>query len=58
MDHMLSQLKLELVGRHHSGIDDARNIAQCVMTLQKYGFVFNQAMILDKSIMASNTEPE
>lgn len=46
---MLENLKLPLVGRHHSGIDDARNIAQIVTTLMKGGLEFNQSMILDVS---------
>lgn len=37
MDGMLQKLGLELVGRHHSGIDDARNIARIVIHLLKDG---------------------
>ncbi len=37
MDGMLRELGLELVGRHHSGIDDARNIARIVIHLLKDG---------------------
>lgn len=37
---MLKVLGLELDGRHHSGIDDARNIAKCALTLMKYGMTF------------------
>lgn len=33
MPEMLSSLNLTLQGRHHSGIDDARNIARCVKAL-------------------------
>lgn len=33
MPEMLSNLGLELQGRHHSGIDDARNIAKCAVVL-------------------------
>ena len=33
MPEMLSSLGLELQGRHHSGIDDARNIARCAAVL-------------------------
>jgi ERI1 exoribonuclease 3 len=33
MDAMLSDLNLKLVGRHHSGIDDCRNIAQICQNL-------------------------
>eukprot|EP01063_Lacrimia_lanifica_P010612 TRINITY_DN17352_c0_g3_i1.p1 TRINITY_DN17352_c0_g3~~TRINITY_DN17352_c0_g3_i1.p1 ORF type:complete len:245 (+),score=69.43 TRINITY_DN17352_c0_g3_i1:76-810(+) len=37
MAGMLSLLKLPLVGRHHSGIDDTRNIAQIVLHLLAAG---------------------
>lgn len=33
MDGMLEQLKIELVGHHHSGIDDCRNIAKICHSL-------------------------
>jgi len=38
--HMLADLGLELEGRHHSGIDDVRNIARIVRQLGLRGFVF------------------
>lgn len=37
MDGMLQQLNLPLVGRHHRGIDDARNIARIAMKLAQLG---------------------
>jgi 2'-phosphotransferase/ERI1 exoribonuclease 3 len=37
MDGMLSALKLPLVGFHHSGIDDCRNIAQILIALLRAG---------------------
>ncbi|EOD26859.1 hypothetical protein EMIHUDRAFT_430115 [Emiliania huxleyi CCMP1516] len=37
MDKMLRQLQLPLVGRHHLGIDDARNIAAIVVRLRQLG---------------------
>ncbi|KAJ3065271.1 hypothetical protein HDU98_011349 [Podochytrium sp. JEL0797] len=40
MPEMLSRFGLTLMGRHHSGIDDARNIAAVAMELLKVGFVF------------------
>ncbi|KAJ3271661.1 ERI1 exoribonuclease 3 [Terramyces sp. JEL0728] len=40
MTGMLSALGLDLVGRHHSGIDDARNIAKIAIELIKKGYVF------------------
>ena len=36
---MLKVLKLKLDGRHHSGIDDSRNIAKIVVCLAKKGVV-------------------
>ena len=45
MTAMLEALKLPLEGKHHSGIDDARNIAKIVLTLQGKDFEFNQAMV-------------
>lgn len=46
MPHMLSLCKLELEGNHHSGIDDSRNIARCVIACLKKGFAFTQGMVL------------
>ena len=38
MAHMLEQCKLKLEGRHHSGLDDCRNIARVLVHLcQNYG---------------------
>lgn len=48
MTDMLAWCGLELEGRHHSGIDDARNIAKVALKLLEHGFVFNQAMVLSK----------
>jgi len=42
---MLELCGLELEGRHHSGIDDARNIAKAAEKLISWGLVFNQAMV-------------
>eukprot|EP00042_Codosiga_hollandica_P044105 m.428859 g.428859 ORF g.428859 m.428859 type:complete len:277 (-) comp56710_c0_seq2:92-922(-) len=41
MAEMLSALKQPLVGRHHSGIDDARNILQILRTLIARGYVLH-----------------
>lgn len=35
MDTMLMDMNLELIGRHHSGIDDCRNIARICVELQR-----------------------
>ena len=45
MEQMLQELGLELEGRHHSGIDDARNIAKVLTTLLKKGFKLRQSMV-------------
>ena len=49
MTDMLEWCKLDLDGRHHSGIDDARNLSKIVMFLISHGFEFNQAMVLSKN---------
>lgn len=48
MTDMLDWCGLKMVGRHHSGIDDSRNIANVALKLLEHGFVFNQAMVLSK----------
>jgi hypothetical protein len=45
MEDMLQLSGLKLEGRHHSGIDDARNLARCVIKQLQSGFTFNQAMV-------------
>ena len=40
MTDMLEELELELQGNHHSGIDDSKNIARCVISLLQKGFLF------------------
>ena len=45
MTDMLKSCKLELEGKHHSGIVDARNLARCVLAMLKAGFVFGQGMV-------------
>merc|ERR1719247_530438 len=37
MSSMLAKLGLPLIGRHHLGIDDARNIARVVIRLRELG---------------------
>ena len=39
MTEMLSHLGLQLEGRHHSGIDDARNIARVALRMLEAGWV-------------------
>jgi inhibitor of KinA sporulation pathway (predicted exonuclease) len=38
---MLEQSGLKLEGNHHSGIDDARNIARCVIETLKKGYRYS-----------------
>ncbi|EGG25415.1 putative RNase III [Cavenderia fasciculata] len=40
MANMLRQLSIPLVGRHHSGIDDCRNISSIVIAMLKKGCLF------------------
>lgn len=45
MTDMLEKCELKLVGKHHSGIDDARNLANCVIVMLQKGFKFGQGMV-------------
>jgi inhibitor of KinA sporulation pathway (predicted exonuclease) len=45
MPGMLEACKIPLEGRHHSGIDDARNLTKIVQYALGHGFEFNQAMV-------------
>lgn len=38
---------LELEGRHHSGIDDAKNIARCAIKCMELGYTFTQGMVFN-----------
>jgi len=42
---MLELSKLELQGRHHSGIDDTKNIARVAIYLLENGFIFKRSSI-------------
>ncbi len=46
MPDMLNICGLTLQGKHHSGIDDSRNIAACVVKCLERGFEFHQGMVL------------
>jgi len=39
---MLSTFKIQHIGRHHSGIDDVRNITNCVRFMLKKGVLFKE----------------
>jgi ERI1 exoribonuclease 3 len=41
MEDMLDLAGLKLEGRHHSGIDDSKNIARCAINLLERGYEFN-----------------
>lgn len=45
MTDMLDKLGLELEGRHHSGIDDAKNLTRVVQALLEQGYTFKQGMV-------------
>ncbi|PVD22660.1 hypothetical protein C0Q70_15915 [Pomacea canaliculata] len=38
---MLQELKIKQIGRHHSGIDDCRNIAAILKSLLEKGYIFS-----------------
>ena len=38
MASALQYMKMPLIGRHHSGIDDARNVAAILCELKRRGF--------------------
>jgi len=42
MTDMLAKLNLELIGRHHSGIDDCKNIARILIELLTRGATINE----------------
>lgn len=44
---MLELLGLELEGRHHSGIDDAKNLTRIVQKLLEQGYTFKQGMVYE-----------
>jgi inhibitor of KinA sporulation pathway (predicted exonuclease) len=48
MVEMLSYLDLPLVGRHHSGIDDAKNIAEIALKILKGGHDFSSKYLTKK----------
>ena len=45
MTCMLEQCGLELEGRHHSGIDDCKNLARVVIKQLEEGYEFTQGMV-------------
>lgn len=45
MTDMLTKLGLKLEGRHHSGIDDCRNIAKVLVTMLNHGYEVKNVLI-------------
>jgi len=45
MKQMLEELRLPLAGRHHSGLDDSRNIANILVTLLRRGIRVEEDML-------------
>lgn len=45
---MLKKCGLRLKGRHHSGIDDTKNIAAVALNLMNEGFEFTQGMVVEE----------
>ena len=45
MENMLELCGLELEGRHHSGLDDSKNLARVAIKLMNEGYEFTQGMV-------------
>lgn len=45
MTDMLETCGLALEGRHHSGLDDSKNIARIALNLMERGYEFTQGMV-------------
>jgi len=45
MTTMLELCGLELEGRHHSGLDDSKNLARVAIKLMNEGYEFTQGMV-------------
>jgi len=62
MERMLKYLKIDLVGKHHSGIDDCRNICSILKRMILDGFVFdftsNNLENLQKFVIPENLKVE
>jgi ERI1 exoribonuclease 3 len=54
MVNMLTKLNLELVGKHHSGIDDCRNISQIIIKMFKDGFKYKQFYVKHVHVHVKN----
>ena len=48
MTEMLELCELELEGRHHSGLDDSKNIARVALHLMQNGYEFTQGMVWNR----------
>ena len=50
MKTMLNDLKLELDGRHHSGIDDSKNITKILEELAKRNIDLGQGIVSPRTL--------
>lgn len=50
MKNMLSYLSMPLLGHHHSGLDDSRNIAAICGRLAREGCVFKVSDLLNRVV--------
>jgi inhibitor of KinA sporulation pathway (predicted exonuclease) len=57
MTYMLEALGLELVGRHHRGIDDCRNIARIAQALAARGALFEETSQLSRKQLVRLSAP-
>lgn len=56
MARMLEVLKMDLIGKHHSGIDDCRNIARLLIRMMHEGCVFQ--LTTDKEAKQAVAQPK
>lgn len=56
MAGMLNKLKIELTGKHHSGIDDCRNITKIVIRMIQEGCILNITSQIEEKIQESPPE--
>ena len=55
---MLKVCGLKLMGHHHSGIDDSKNIASVVIKLMQKGYEFTQGMVIEEAFSSGSTNPK
>lgn len=47
-DDMMNALGMQNIGKQGDSLDDAKNLTDVILKLYQSGFVFNQAMIIQK----------